>query len=89
MLMHAVAHGGVRAHVREFAPMSYIPTLIGERIERTLNRTLLDKTKQDRMRIFKGILFFKDTNNTKTNKSLSGCQLGASRRMCAGLTYKK
>ena len=30
------------------------------------------------MQFFEGIFFFKATNNTKTNKSLSCCQLGAS-----------
>ena len=29
---------------------------------------LFNQTKQDRMQIFEGILFFKATNNTKTNK---------------------
>ena len=33
-----------------------------------LNRTLFNETKQDRMQIFKAILFFKAMNNTKTNK---------------------
>ena len=31
---------------------------------------LFNQTKQDRMQIFEEILFFKVTNNTKTNKSL-------------------
>ena len=32
-------------------------------------RTLFTQTKQDRMRILEEILFFKATNNTKTDKS--------------------
>ena len=47
-----------------------------------LNRTLFTQTEQDRVTVFKGILFCNATNNTITNKSLSCCQLGASRRMC-------
>ena len=47
-----------------------------------LNRTLVNQRKQDRMQIFEGILFFKATNNIKTNQSHSCCQMGASGRMC-------
>ena len=47
--------------------------------QRRLNRTFFNQTKQDWMQIFEGILFFKATNSTKPNKSLSCCQLGASR----------
>ena len=32
------------------------------------------------MHIFEGILFFKAANNTKTNKPLGCCQLGASKK---------
>ena len=32
-----------------------------------LKRTLFNQTKQDQMRFFKKILFFKATNNAKTN----------------------
>ena len=46
-----------------------------------LNRMLLKQTKQDRMQIFEGILFSKAMNNTKTNKSRSHCQFGASGKM--------
>ena len=46
---------------------------------RRLNRSLFNQTKQDRTHIFRRILFFKTTNNEKTNKSLSCCSLGASR----------
>ena len=35
------------------------------------------------MQIFQGILFFKATNNTETNKSLSCYRLGSSTRLCA------
>ena len=31
-------------------------------------RTVFNQTKQDRMQIFKGNLFFEATNNAKTNK---------------------
>ena len=40
-------------------------------------------TKEDRMQIFEGILFFKVTNTTKTKKSLICCQLGSCRRKSA------
>ena len=48
----------------------------------SVNRTLFNQTKRDRMHIFHGILFLKATDNTKTNTSFSCCQLGASRRIC-------
>ena len=32
------------------------------------NRMLFDYTKQDKMQIFEGVLFFKATNTAKTNK---------------------
>ena len=35
-----------------------------------LKRTLCNQTKQDRMPVFEEILFFKTTNNRRTNKSL-------------------
>ena len=35
------------------------------------------------MQIFQGILFFKATNNTETNKLLSCYRLGSSTRLCA------
>ena len=47
-----------------------------------LSRRPLNSTKQDRMYIFEGILFFKATNNAK-NKQLSCCRFGSSGRMCA------
>ena len=50
----------------------------GSKTHDRANRTLFNQTKQDRMQFFEGIFFFKATNNTKTNKSLSCCQLGAS-----------
>ena len=34
------------------------------------NRMLFDYTKQDKMQILEGVLFFKATNTTKTNKQL-------------------
>ena len=37
-----------------------------------LNRTLFNQTKQDRTQFFEGILFFKSTNNTKTNCIVCG-----------------
>ena len=51
-----------------------------------------DKTRRN-AQIFEGILFFKATNNIgsenkETNESLSWCLLGASRCMCARLTYR-
>ena len=42
---------------------------------RRLKRTLFNRTKQDRKRIFEQILFFKAIYNTKTNNSLIFCQL--------------
>ena len=39
--------------------------------DKRLKRTLFNQRKQDRMGIFEEILFFKATNNTKTNKSLT------------------
>ena len=53
-----------------------------------LNRTLFNQTKQDNAN-FPWILFFKTTNNTNTNESLSCYHLGAYRRMCAKLEYQK
>ena len=41
------------------------------------------RQNKDRMPIFEGILFFKATNKTKTNKLLGRRQLVATRRMCA------
>ena len=52
----------------------------GSKTRKGWNRTLFNQTKRDRMSIF----FFKATNNTLTNKSLSCCHLLAS-RMCARL----
>ena len=40
-----------------------------------LKRTVFNQTKQDRMRIFEEILFFKATYNAKTNNSLIFFQL--------------
>ena len=40
---------------------------------RKLKRTHFKQTKQDKMRIFVEIFFFKATDNTKTNKSLIRC----------------
>ena len=49
------------------------------------NRTLLNQTKQDRVRIFEGILFFKATNNTKTTKLLPAGFF--KENVCTRLTY--
>ena len=56
-----------------------------------LKRMLFNQTKQDRMQIVEGIHFFKATNNTKTNKSHSCCQLGVSRRtvVCTRLRWRR
>ena len=56
---------------------------INEKTHKRLNRMLFNQTKQDGMQIVEGILFFKATDNTKTNKSLSCCHLSSSRRICA------
>ena len=48
--------------------------------DKMLNSALFNQTKQDRMQVFKGILYFKDTNNT--NQRNSCCWLGSSRRQC-------
>ena len=50
---------------------------------------LFNQMKRGTIQIFKGVIFFKATNNLKTNKSLSCCQLGASRGICGRLTYKR
>ena len=48
---------------------SYVP-----KTHKRLKRMLFNQTKQDNIRIFEEILFFKATYNTKTNNSLIFCQ---------------
>ena len=48
----------------DFVPFA---TVLCSKTHRMWNRMLFNQTKQERMQIFKGILFFKSTNNTKTN----------------------
>ena len=55
--------------------------VVKSKTHRRLNRMLFNQTMQDRMKLFEGILFFKATNYTKTNKSLSCCQLGTFRKI--------
>ena len=46
---------------------------IRSKAHKRLSRTLFDETKQDRMQIFEGILFFKTTNNTNTDNVAAAC----------------
>ena len=50
--------------------MRTVDTLHFRKTHRRLKRTIFNQTKRDRMRIFEEILFFKATDNTKTNKSV-------------------